>query len=248
MHDYSHLRALLQDVRLPSFLVDLDAVDRNLERLLAPLPSALSCRPATKSMRIPGLMAYLRQKRPEQLAGWMTFSAAETAFLKEQGFDDFLLAYPFVRRDQGVCIAQVVEGGGTVRVVVDHPLQVEALSALAIERSVTFSLCMDIDLSWRPLGGLAHLGVRRSPIRSVEDALALGERIGALPGVSLGAVLALRVAEVDLAVPDRLPLLARVLGGRLEPDLVHRVGEEEHLHAARAERLQVGRLLEHLRL
>ena len=50
-------------------------------------------RVATKSVRSLPLLLYIKERLP-YFAGWMTFTAAESLFLLEQGLDDILLGYP----------------------------------------------------------------------------------------------------------------------------------------------------------
>jgi D-serine deaminase-like pyridoxal phosphate-dependent protein len=73
--------------------------------------------------------------------------------------------------------------------VVDSAEHVDLLaSALPEARPPTLSLCLDVDASWRLLAGRLHLGVRRSPLRTPEAALALAAH-GARRGLPTTAVM-----------------------------------------------------------
>ncbi len=198
-------RELLADERLPAALVDLDAVDLNAEVLLAPVHRGasrdggrLTARIASKSIRCVALLRRLLDLDP-CVRGLMTFSATETVALWRAGFDDLLLAYPVARRADADALAGCAAEGATLRVVVDDAAHVRLLSQAATARATELSLCLDVDLTWRPLGDRAHLGVRRSPIRTPAQALALARCVAEEPGVRLDALLGYEAAVAGLA-------------------------------------------------
>ncbi len=173
--------ALLDDHVLPAAIVDLDAFDRNF----AFLKRAARGRPlriASKSVRVRSLIE--RVVRDEQVVGVMTFSPYETAWLAKRGASDLLLAYPVAREQEARALVSAAE---VTRVMVDHEDQVAVLSRVAQEAGVAFRLCIDLDGSLRTMG--AHVGVRRSPIRSARDASALGRFIKTRPHVRLDSVM-----------------------------------------------------------
>jgi D-serine deaminase-like pyridoxal phosphate-dependent protein len=181
----AQLAAAIAGQRRPCALVDLDAFDRNLDRLCAPLAGRdLTLRVASKSLRVPQLMRRVLE-RPEA-RGVLCFHVEEARLLAEQGFDDLLVAYPPAPEDAPVYAALSAEGT-RIWAVVDGVDAVRSLGRAACEAGTEVALCLDIDLSLR-VGGV-HIGVRRSPLRSAEDALALAARIADTPGVRLTAVL-----------------------------------------------------------
>lgn len=162
---------------LPVALVDLDALDENIVRLRALLgPQRL--RLATKSIRSPALVNYIRERCGSELAGLMTYSAAETAYLAGQGFSDLLLAYPTLQPDDARQIAEL-NRKITAAVVVDSSVQANALAEAA--KGVRIPLVIEVDLAYRPWRSQVHLGVRRSPLRDVEEVVTLAEQIRADP-------------------------------------------------------------------
>jgi D-serine deaminase-like pyridoxal phosphate-dependent protein len=86
-------RRLGRRLAMPCAVVDLDALERNAKLMLARVAAPATLRLATKSLRVPALMRHLASV-DGRIRGLMTFSARETAFLAERGFDDFVLAYP----------------------------------------------------------------------------------------------------------------------------------------------------------
>lgn len=189
MLDYATFRRLLAEEPLPAALVDLDAVDRNCERILEAVGERpVGVRVASKSVRVPWLLRYLLG-RDERFRGLMCFTAREAEFLADQGFDDLLVAYPVAGAAEAAAFGRLAARGVTGIATVDDRAQLPILEEAAREHGGTIPLCIDVDVSWRPIGRFAHLGVRRSPIRDAASALDLARDIARRPGLSLAAVL-----------------------------------------------------------
>lgn len=188
----------------PIALVDLDAMDRNLDRMLAQIARPdLPLRIASKSVRHVGLLRRLLDRGGDRCRGLMCFAVDEACALADRGFDDLLVAYPTVQAGPLARLAERVAAGVTTSVVVDGVAQVDALAAAGRAAGATLAAVLEVDLSWRPLGGRVHLGVRRSPIRTPEAAVALARHIAATNGVELGGVMGYEAQIAGLA--DALP-------------------------------------------
>lgn len=185
-------RRVLAGERLPCAVVDLAALERNQDLLVERMGAApITLRLASKSVRVPAVLRHLLERGGPRFRGLMTFAAAETALLADLGFTDLLLAYPVGRAADAASVAAVnVRGDTRAIVTVDSPEHVGLLAGAARDLGATVPLCIDLDLSWRPLRGRAHLGVRRSPIRGPAAARDLARRIADTEGVELVAVLA----------------------------------------------------------
>jgi D-serine deaminase-like pyridoxal phosphate-dependent protein len=187
-------RALLEGRPLPAAIVDVAAMARNLERIGAIVARARTGSPAptvriaSKSLRHLGLLRRLSERGRDVIRGVMPFTAAECSLLVDHGFTDLLLGYPIGRPGDAAIVCDLVARGAQVRCVVDHPEQVDLLSLAARERGVVLPVCIDVDCSVR-LAGL-HLGVRRSPVRTAQEAVALAKWIGAAGGLRLVGILA----------------------------------------------------------
>jgi D-serine deaminase-like pyridoxal phosphate-dependent protein len=93
--------------------------------------------------------------------------------------------------------------GATASIVVDSPAQLEPLAHAAREAGVVVPVVIDVDVSYRPLGGAVHVGVRRSPLRSPAAVIALARRIAETRGVRLDGVM---TYEAHIAgLPDNAP-------------------------------------------
>lgn len=200
---YAQLSQALSGCRLPAAAIDLDALDSNVDRLVAPARAGgKTIRVATKSIRSVSLLRHLFDRAPDVLKGLMCYSAAEAQFLVEAGFDDLFLAYPTLQPPDLEILASLSEQAHLF-VAVDAPCHVDALARAAQARSVEIAVVIDVDASWRPFGRRSHIGVRRSPIHDPAAALTLADHIRKTPGVRLGGLLTYEAQVAGLG--DRSP-------------------------------------------
>ncbi len=200
---WERYRRALDGQALPAALVDLDAFEANADRLLEiARHGGKTLRIATKSVRCPALLQRVYARGAATVKGLMTYTARETAFLAAQGFDDLLLAYPTVQRSDVDELARLAKEGKLVSAAADGPEQLEALEQAASRANTTLRVTVDVDVAYRPFGSL-HLGVRRSPLRTVEDVLQFAERVAKSPHLQLDGLL---TYEAQIAgLPDRSP-------------------------------------------
>lgn len=186
---YEAIRTLLADQKLPCAFVDLDAFDRNLERHLAILrPRKTPMRVATKSVRVPALIR--RALAAEGTAGLMCFDVEEAAVLSSDGFDDLLVAYPTLQPSKLDTLARLTREGRNVSLAVDSREHVAALGRVGVAAGVKVRAVMCLDMALEKLGGRVHLGVRRSPLHTADQALALARHMRETQGVVLHGLLA----------------------------------------------------------
>ena len=203
MDSYERWRTLLRHQRLPAAVVDLDAVEHNARVLRAALDAGAAghrkptLRIASKSVRSPALLHRLLDLDPG-FVGLMTMTAHESVALAEQGHDDMLVAYPASRPDEARALAELAARGVTAVAMVDSTEHVALLDAAGRKLGVQIPVAIDVDVSLR-LGGGVHLGVRRSPVRDVNDALAVAQACGAAKGVRLCGVMAYEAQVAGIA-------------------------------------------------
>ncbi|MBI2519854.1 MAG: alanine racemase [Bdellovibrio sp.] len=176
MHSYNVLKRLAQNVAVPAMFVDLDVFDANVHALAKICrDSGKTWRPATKSLRVPALFKRLQKIAGETQKGWMCFSIFEASYLHAQDpkiFNDLLIAYPISTEPEYEEAFKLLERGCNFHLMIDSPAHVNELSAFLRKKSTNdkrsfhFQVCIDVDMSWRPLG-LFHLGVYRSPVRTI---------------------------------------------------------------------------------
>ncbi len=195
---------LLADEPLPAAIVDLDAVDRNVDRTLERIDgTGKTLRVASKSVRHVGLLRRILARGAPDFAGLMCFTAEEAGFLADEGFDDLLVAYPTVRIRALAEIARIAAAGKRVSNVVDCREHVEALASAGRTAQVDLAAIIEVDVSYRALGGHIHLGTRRSPIRSAAAAVEVARLVRDTPGVKLGGVMGYESHVAGL--PDENP-------------------------------------------
>jgi D-serine deaminase-like pyridoxal phosphate-dependent protein len=205
--DLSRLRDALAGERLPAAVLDLDALDRNIETLVGPVRrSGKTLRVATKSLRCVELLRHIARRGGDAVKGWMTYDAAETAFLAARGFDDLLLAYPTAQADDVRTLARLAAQGTKVAVVVDAVEHLDALDQAGRAAGSVIEVVIELDMALRMAGGSLHLGVLRSPLRTVQEVVALAEATRGRPGVKLAGVMGYEAQVAGL--PDRDPFVS----------------------------------------
>ena len=197
--EWERLRRAVSGCPLPLALVDLDAMESNVKRLVTPARiGGKRVRIATKSVRCPALLELIADAAGGVIVGAMAYAAAECPLLVAHGFDDILIAYPTVQASDLACVADANRRGATARLVVDCTEHVDAIARAAREESVRLPVVIDVDVSYRP-GGPVHLGVRRSPLHEVDEAVGLAERIAACPELRFDGIMAYEAQIAGLA-------------------------------------------------
>jgi len=210
----------------PFALVDRDAFDANAEALVA-RAAGKPLRVASKSVRCRHLL-----RRVLGRAGWagvMSYSLAEALWLVGDGVThDALVAYPTVDRAALAALVADPAAAAAVTLMVDDVAQLDLIDAVAAPgQREPIRVCIDLDASWRPVPG-AHLGVRRSPVHSAQDAGALAAAIAGRPGFRLVGLMSYeaQIAGLGDAPPGR-PVrgaLIRAIKARSYPELLERRG------------------------
>ncbi|SDZ35299.1 D-serine deaminase, pyridoxal phosphate-dependent [Micromonospora pattaloongensis] len=188
----------------PFAVVDLGAFDANTAALAA-LAAGKPLRIASKSVRCRELLT-----RALGRPGWrgvMAYTLREALWLVRGGVArDVLVAYPTADRAALAELCRDPDLAAAVTIMVDGAAQLDAVDAVAAPgRRTPIRVCLDLDASWRPLGGRLHLGVRRSPVHSPDAAGRLAAQIGARPGFRLVGLMAYeaQIAGLGDAPPGR---------------------------------------------
>ncbi|MFQ6226986.1 amino acid deaminase/aldolase [Nocardia sp. NPDC002869] len=169
------LHAATADLDPPLAAVDLTALRANaadLVRRAAGRPirvasKSVRCRAVLEDVLGAGLTA------AGGFAGLMSYSLTEAIWLVRQGARDVLLGYPSADR------TALAELGGdpvlleAITLMIDDVAQLDLVRAAVGSATVHPRVCLDVDASLRI--GPVHLGVRRSPIRTPEQAAELAE-------------------------------------------------------------------------
>ncbi|QJC51080.1 amino acid deaminase/aldolase [Paenibacillus albicereus] len=203
MSDYETYRKAFEGRPAPFAYVDLDRLDANAAAMVRSA-GGKRIRIASKSIRSPAIMRRILASDPAY-QGIMCFTAAEAAFLAEQGFDDLLLGYPQTDERPIRELLGWIAAGRSIVFMADDEEHLRLLERLArelgLERPVP--VCLDLDLSVSYPG--LHFGVKRSPLRGWRDVRPLAERILGSPALELAGLMGYeaQVAGVGDDVPGQ---------------------------------------------
>ena len=186
----------------PFAIVDLGAFDANagdLRRRAGGKPLRL----ASKSVRCRPLQE--RVLATDGFEGTLAFTLAEALWLTENGFDDIVVAYPTADRAALRRLAEACAERDDLRLalMVDSIDHLDFIDAAIGPRANDLQVCIDVDAGWWLLGGRVKVGVKRSPLHTVDQAVALARAVTDRPGFKLVGMLAY---EAQIAgVGDRPP-------------------------------------------
>ncbi|NNH69748.1 amino acid deaminase/aldolase [Nocardia uniformis] len=169
----SGLHAATADLDPPLAAVDLAALRANATDLVR-RARGVPVRVASKSVRCRAVLEEVLGKdltAKDGFAGIMGYSLAEAIWLVREGARDVLLGYPTTDRAGLAELAADETLRDAITLMVDDVDQLALIRAALGTDSVHPRICIDVDASLR-IGPL-HLGVRRSPIRTPEQASAL---------------------------------------------------------------------------
>jgi len=173
---YARLERATAGLQAPFALVDLDALWANavdLERRAAAKPIRL----ASKSVRCRTLQERILSR--DGFAGTLAFTLPEALWLGWHGAEDIVVAYPTVDAHALRSLAIAAGEGMSTRLtlMVDSVEQLERVDRALASGAAELRVCIDVDAGWRTLGGRVHVGAKRSPVRSPEQAVALAGAI-----------------------------------------------------------------------
>ena len=178
------------EVEAPFAFVDLEAMWANAEEMLG-RAGEKPIRVASKSIRCRALLEAILARDP-RFRGLMTYTLPETLWLAEQGFENLLLAYPTadVGGLEELALRSAANSGGAPIVMVDCVEHLEMIESVLGKGAPPLRVCVDVDASWWWLGGRVKVGPKRSPIHTVEQAMALAREIEQRPQIELDALMA----------------------------------------------------------
>jgi D-serine deaminase-like pyridoxal phosphate-dependent protein len=202
---HAELEQIFEEVEAPFAFVDLDAMWSNAAAMLA-RAGEKPIRVASKSLRCRALLEGILQ-RDERFAGLMTFTLPETLWLAEAGFENLLLAYPTA--DAGalgeLALRSAANPEGAPIVMVDCAEHLDAIESVLGTGAAPVRVCIDLDAGWWALGGRIKVGPKRSPVHTVEQAVAFAKEIERRPQIELAALMSYegQIAGVGDQPPGR---------------------------------------------
>ena len=183
--------SILATATPPFAFVDLDAMRRNSQRLLAQA-GGLPIRIASKSVRSTAVLRRILEL-DQGFRGVLAYSINEALHLSRQGFDDIVVAYPSVDRraiaEVGRIAAETPERA-PVLMIDDRP-HLDLIEGAIGAGHAQVGVCLDIDVGWWPLGGrMSRVGPKRSPIHDAARAKRMAEEVAERPGTRLAGLMA----------------------------------------------------------
>lgn len=169
--DFERYRKIFRGERLPLAFVDLDKFDRNVQYVASTQKeTGKTVRVHSKSIRCAALTRRIFDKGGAAYRGIMNFSVEEAAYLAEKGFDDFIIAYPTMQPADLELFAALTRKGVTASLMIDSAEHLKIISEVGEKAGVVLKVCLEMDMAYRPLNTGLHLGLRRSSIRTRQQA------------------------------------------------------------------------------
>jgi D-serine deaminase-like pyridoxal phosphate-dependent protein len=196
----------------PFAVVDLAAFDANSADLVR-RAGGVPIRVVSKSLRCRHLIE--RALARPGYRGVMSYSLAEALWLHTTGTSDTLLvAYPTADRGALRALAADEAALRQITVTVDSAGHLDFIDAVLGPGHPPVRVCLELDLSWRPLpyGPVVQVGTWRSPLRTPAEAALFAETVLRRPGFSLVGVLGYegQIAGLGDAPPGH-PVRARIV-------------------------------------
>ena len=179
------------DLDPPLAVLDLDALDANAADLVR-RASGKPVRVASKSVRNRSVLRRVLA-RPG-FAGVLAYSLPEALWLSggdDPVSTDVVVGYPSGDRSALRRLAADPAAAARVTLMVDSLDQLDLVdSVVPVDRRPQLRICLDLDASLRSAGGRVHVGVRRSPVHTAADAVALARQITERRGFTLVGLMA----------------------------------------------------------
>ena len=204
MTDLDRLNHATEHLDPPLAVVDLAALRYNATELVR-RAGGKRIRVATKSVRSREVLRAVLAL--DGFRGLLAFTLPEALWLAGSGFDDILVGYPTVDRVALRRLAADARTADTVTLMIDSIEQLDLIEKATadVPDAAPIRVCVDIDASWRPLGGRLRIGARRSPLHSPASVAAVAREAADRHGFRLIGLMAYeaQIAGVGDAPPGR---------------------------------------------
>lgn len=185
----------VDEIDTPAALVDVDVLQRNIERMASIAADAgVELRPHAKTHKTPEI-ARLQLKAGSR--GVTVAKLGEAEVMAEAGITDIFVAYPILgdAKLERLCrLAELAE----VRVAADSWSVVAGISRAAARRGLRIKVRLEIDT-----------GMGRCGLQSVEQVVALAQRMADLPGVELCGLMGFSGQSYAAASAEEIASIAR---------------------------------------
>jgi D-serine deaminase-like pyridoxal phosphate-dependent protein len=163
----------LDELETPALVVDLDRMQRNLDRAAEYARShGIALRPHIKTHKSP----VLAREQLERGAIGLTCATPHEAEVMSDVCDDLLVMYPPVGAHRASRLAQLA-GRVRLTVALDSDVAANDMSRAGVEAGTTVNVLVELDA-----------GMHRVGVQSPQQAVALARRVAALPGLELAGI------------------------------------------------------------
>ncbi|MGH3723239.1 MAG: amino acid deaminase/aldolase [Mycobacterium sp.] len=196
---YETLQAATEHLQPPFGVLDADAFAANAADMVR-RANGTPIRVASKSIRCRQILRTVLAI--DGFRGILAFTLPEALWLADE-FDDVVVGYPSTDVDALRALAASPTLAQRITLMVDSVDHLSHIDAALDHRAAALRVCIDIDASLRVADGRAHIGARRSPVHTVEQAQILARAVVERPGYELVGLLSY---EAQIAgVGDNLP-------------------------------------------
>lgn len=201
------LGAATAELETPFGVISVPALAHNAHDMLR-RANGTTIRVASKSVRVRGVIDAVLALPGYR--GVLAYTLPEALWLAET-IDDVVVGYPSVDRASIAALGRSEKLARRITLMVDSVDQLDLVDAVLGPKREVIRVALELDASWRSRM-LGHMGVYRSPVRTVRQAVALGRAISARPGFCLVGMMAYE-AQIAGVVnrPEGNPLLGRVI-------------------------------------
>ncbi|MGH3457478.1 amino acid deaminase/aldolase [Aeromicrobium sp.] len=211
---FDRLLSATAELGAPVAIVDEPALWANADDLVR-RADGVPIRVASKSVRVRSVIE--RTLARDGFSGVMSYSLDESVWLADLGVDDILLAYPTASASGVRALVTDERRLAAITLMVDSPESLDLLDHLAGPDHPRIGVCLDVDASLKL--GPVHLGVRRSPVHSTDEAAQLARAVAERPGFELRGVM---FYDAQIAgMPDSSPAV-RLVKKRSAAELLDR--------------------------
>lgn len=178
-----------KDVDPPLAIIDLDAFDHNAADMVR-RAAGRPIRVASKSIRCRFLLE--RVLAMPGYAGVLAYSLPEALWLCAKGVStDLVVAYPTTDRAALRRLASDEAALRAITIMVDSAEHLDHVDKVLGPDHPPIRVCLELDVSWRPLRGEGvHIGTRRSPLHTPEQARDFAQEVVSRNGFHLVGVMA----------------------------------------------------------
>ncbi|WP_409496761.1 amino acid deaminase/aldolase [Amycolatopsis sp. cmx-11-12] len=170
----------------PSFaVIDLGALRHNAKDMVR-RAGGKPIRVASKSVRCRALLRYLLDN--DGFAGILAYTLREALWLGHE-YSDIVVGYPTGDREALRELAASRNLASRITIMVDSLEHLEFIASAIEQPAHSIRVCLDIDASYQLAGGRLYFGVRRSIVRTPDQAYDLARAVDTRRGFLLVGVM-----------------------------------------------------------